>query len=273
MTYDRQYVEAKGRFGSGIQGQTGLWYLCNVLGNIPIYCHKQDRSVTPSLTNDGFWEAWITAWVLNNIDDQTLFVDVGAHTGYYSVIAKSKGAKVMAFEPNPKYIEMLRATSHIGFEQSRGNWLPENHFNVYPYAVSNEVGETTLTIPNELTGSASIRENAINEDIYPSEKIKVLTTTLNHSLAAIKTDKMLIKIDAEGAEEMIWDGANEIIQIYKPTIILEYTPGAYGRDFLTKVEAYGDLMWINHAGKEEPISKDTIIAHTDWLMLVIKPRN
>lgn|SRR6478735_2480443 len=272
MIYDRQYVERRSMVGAGIVDQTDEWYMARILGNIPIYCRKDDKSVTTCLINEGFWEAWITAWVLNNVGEETFFIDIGANTGYYSIIASRQGARVMAFEPNPKYHNMIRASRDIGWDQSRGDWLAPNHFNVYPYALSSQVGEVKLTIPNDLQGSATIRMNAIDDTIYPSSVITVPATTLDRCLAGIPKQNTVIKMDAEGAEEFIWDGMSETLVRQKPTVLLEYTPGAYTEKFLDKLENYSDLAWINHAGNEEPVSREWILAQSDWVMLVLRNR-
>lgn len=269
MRYTREYVESKGRTFCQPPQENGDWLLINALG-IPMYVRKDDFSVTPCLVRDGFWESWITAWFLNEISPKTFFVDVGANTGYYSMIAARQGAHVIAYEPNPKYVEMLRESVKIGWTYSRDQMLPEGHFNVQPHAVSNKVGRATLTIPGSLEGSATIRDLDLSK--YDPYQIECTTVTLDYHLAGIQKQEMLIKVDAESAEELVWDGAFETRYRQKPVWMIEYTPGAYGKDFLDKLESYGSLAWVNHSGEEEPITKNKIIAHGDWLMLIVRPR-
>lgn len=271
MKYTREYVEEKGRLFRQIPQENGEWLQVTALG-IPMYVRKDDYSVSPCLIRDGFWEAWITAWFLNEISPRTWFVDIGANTGYYSLIAAKNGVQsVMAYEPNPKYVEMLRESIKIGWEQSRGDWLPEKHFNVYPHAVSDKIGRATLTIPENLQGSASIKNVDFAE--YNPYQIECTTVTLDHQLAGIpRQSDMLIKVDAEGAEELIWSGAVNTNYYHRPVWIIEYSPGSYSVDFLSKLESYGDLAWINHSGEEEAITKEAILADGDWFMLVLRPR-
>lgn len=272
MHYTRQYVEMKGQMSAGVVSETDEWQECTILGDIPIYVRKDDESVTPALVKDGFWEAWITSWLLNELtSEHKWFLDIGAHTGYHSLIAKSKGATVMAFEPNPKYAKMLRSSTKIGWDQTRGDWLPPRHFSVYEWAVANEVGKAHLTIPQALQGSASIC-GRIDEDVHPSDTIEVNTVTVDRILAGIERKDMIIKVDAEGAEELVWDGASTTRYRHKPVWMLEYTPGAYSPLFLDKLEEYGDLKWINHDGVEEIITRESILSQSDWIMLVVRPR-
>lgn len=270
MKYTRDYVERRSRMNCHYTDVNEEWYMATVLGAIQMYCRKDDKSVTPHLIGEGFWEAWITAWVLNNVDEETWFIDIGANTGYYSHIARWAGAHVMAYEPNPKYAELIRATVKIGWDYSRESLLPDNHFNVFPYALSDSVGTAVLTVPNELQGSASIRDG-LDGAKYPSDHIKVATTTLDQQLAGIPKKNMVIKIDAEGAEELIWNGMTNVLVRQKPVVILEYTPGSYSDEFIDKLERYAPLAWINHAGDTEPVTREWLLSQRDWVMLVLRP--
>lgn len=264
MRITRELVEMNSRSQAGVIDETEEWYKVTVLGSIQMYCRKDDASITPHLKAEGFWESWITSWVLNEVDDETLFVDVGANTGYYTLAAITQGAKVVAFEPNPKYVEMLEQSLRLD-----GN---AGSATVQQWAVSNELGHATLTIPKALQGSATITSE-IDQELYPSDTISVLTTTLDRIFSPLDKQKMVIKIDAESAEELIWDGMQEVLEKHEPTIILEYTPGAYGRDFLNKLESYADLAWVNHSGEEELITQNSILSNADWIMLVLRKRN
>ncbi len=45
--------------------------------------------------------------LLGEISPQSVVVDVGAHIGYYSILAGKEGFKVYAFEPNPETYRLL----------------------------------------------------------------------------------------------------------------------------------------------------------------------
>lgn len=261
MKYTRHYVEQKGRAFKQPPQEDGEHLLVNVLDTL-MYVRKDDFSVTPCLINDGYWESWITTWLLNNLTPRTFFVDVGANTGYYSFIATQVARKTLAFEPNPNYVELLHKT----------NDLTNLGVTIIPKALSNREGKVTLNIPGQFEGSASIVTQDFGKH-YSVSSFEVDTTTLDKAIAPLPVqDSLMIKVDAEGAEELIWAGATSTNAHHKPVWIIEYTPGAYGRDFLEKLEDYGNLMWINHDGVEEAISKNVLLSRVDWTMLVIRPR-
>lgn len=259
----RQHVEALGRAHAGSIISNEEWNLTKILGSIPIYCRTDDYSVTPCLIRDGYWEAWITAWLLSHITADHIFLDVGANTGYYALIAAYQGARVTAFEPNPVYADLIEMS------------VAENHFegqvDIVRSGVSDTEGEATLWVPKNYQGSATLVEGYIDEhyDLKPQE---VSLVTLDSAVTIPDDTPLIIKIDTEGYEEHVWDGMQDILA-KKPVIALEYTPDSYSDKFLDKLEDYGDLKWINFDGVEEPISREHVENHPDWVMLVIRPRN
>lgn len=270
MKITREGLETRSKIGAGLMEETPDWYMVRVFGRIPMYVMKDDQSVTPCLKQDGYWEPWITTWFINELTEGQSFIDIGANTGYFSLLAVDQGAKVTAYEPNPRYVEMLRESIKIGWDQTRGDWLPPRHFNVYELAVASEIGTAVLHVPKHLQGSATIT----NADLsgYEPYDIKCNTVNLDHHTAGVSYDGLLIKVDAEGAEEMIWKGAQVTNYRHKPVWMIEYTPEAYTTKFLSSLERYGDIHWINYDGVEEAISKPELLSREDWTMLVIRPR-
>lgn len=257
---DRRTLEMFSRQSAGIIDETEDWYWVRVLNAFEMYVRKDDQSVTPCLVNDGFWESWITQYIRDRITPGTVFFDVGANTGYYSLLANYFGAMVAAYEPNPDYYEMLNAT----IERQNVNRMPIRLSN---YALSDKKGTETLYIPKNLHGSASFTDMDAK---WETHSIEVNTTTLGLKGCG----HYLIKIDAEGAEEKIWDGMSDDLwsRIGPTEVLLEYTPGAYSPEFLDKLEAYSAIHWINGDGQATPVDREWIESQTDWVMLTVGTR-
>lgn len=254
-------VEAAGIEGAGICEEKGRYRLVNVLGKIPMYVCKQDKSVAPHLTNDGFWESWITTWILNFVRPGTVFWDVGANTGYYSFIAHVQGAQVCAYEPNPECYNLINKT----IEYNRFNGI-----RVVKKALSDIDGVANLYVPAELHGSASL--TAMDEK-WDYRAIEVETMRFDSQVSCWGAGKQIMKIDAEGAEEKIFNGmGNRLVEVGKPIILMEYTPNAYSDKFLSALEDYAQLAWINYDGMEQLVTREWIESQTDWVMLVLRPR-
>lgn len=256
---NRAVLEFVSKGSAGIIDETDDWYWVRVLNKFEMYVHKNDKSVTPCLVNDGFWESWITDYIIRQCTPGTVFFDVGANTGYYSMLAYFSGAMVWSFEPNPEYFNMLEATLER-------NGINTGMFRRTMKAISDKRGKETLYIPKELHGSASFTKLDAK---WETHEIEVETIPLDFLNGA---GKYIIKIDAEGAEEKIWDGMLESLRS-RPAhtqVLLEYTPGAYSDEFIDKLEDYAPLRWINYDGEAERVDRDWLEAQTDWVMLVMQ---
>lgn len=257
-------VEWMGRLGAAVIKEDHDYKLARVLNSFDMYTMNGDSSVSPHLVNDGYWESWITSWIFNNVDADTDFYDVGANTGYYAFLAASLGASVVAFEPNIAYHEMMLCS--MG---TNGFLMP-----VVSKAVSDKIGTAVLSVPDTLHGSGSITTDFVGSQ-WGGSNFEVSTTTLDIIIGELppRRSKAVVKIDAEGAEQMIWNGAANMRESMAPTFLLEWTPESYSDDFYSCLTEYGDVMWLNHAGEEQPVDKDWLDWQTDWQMLVIRSRS
>lgn len=261
MKYTREYVEMNGRTSAGPENtDSDKWVACNILRGAKVYSRRADQSVTPCLIRDGFWEAWITAWFLNEIENgYDNFIDIGANSGYYAALAGKYGIPTVAVEPNPLYTDMVRATGRV------------NGFKVVAKAISDKPGSVTLHTPGTFEGSASIVPGEIFSN-YEVSTVDVPAITLDELMLSENIDgKTLIKIDTEGAEEMVWAGANKARDL-GATFLIEYSPNAYTSEFVEALRDYGHITYVDFAGQEVEVSDDYLASITDWLMLVIRKR-
>ncbi len=138
-------------------------------------------------------------------------IDIGAYRGRIlaEILRVAPRGKHIAYEPLPHLNKRLR----------------EQHpsVDVRLAAVSNKVGQTTFTYVKNVPAESGFRERFHSED-QQIEKLTVKTEALDRSLPAdyIPT---LIKIDVEGAELQVFEGAIETISRHKPVIIFEHGKG------------------------------------------------
>lgn len=144
-------------------------------------------------------------------------IDIGAHLGLMSVIiAKLVGekGKVFAFEPTPKTFLILKKIISL------------NNFNsiIFPFnkAASNFTGTVDFFVDENEGSNANSLVNRSDKS-RTSQKTEV--DTLDNIVGRLKLEKLdLIKIDAEGSELDVMNGAKYIIEKYKPIIILAIHP-------------------------------------------------
>ena len=155
-------------------------------------------------------------------------IDVGANVGVYTTLLSSLAQKVIAFEPHSSNAEIIAA---------RGL----HNLDIRTCAVSNKVGHATLTTPadahTEDRGRATLEADTLTETTL--SKITVGTVALD-TLAG--QDVGFIKIDVEGHEVSVIEGAEKLIARQKPVILVEiedsFRPNAV-RDTARMIEALG----------------------------------
>ena len=145
----------------------------------------------------------------------SLVVDVGGHTGLYTLAALAAGTcvEVLAFEPVP-----VNAST---FEQNlaRNGWA--NRCEVVRSAVSDTVGVVLLHIPfgdHPMSGSMHVegfRGQA-------GRLVEVPCVSLDVALAG--RSPQLVKIDVEGFEDAVLRGMGEVVERCRPVIFVECYP-------------------------------------------------
>ncbi len=160
----------------------------------------------------------------------SLFIDIGASIGYYTLLLSGNFTEVIAVEPEPEsYGGLLENTGHL-----------DNVLAVQA-AVSDEDGETTLYVSPTIGWHTLIPrpEKAFR---YSASKTRTLTlkTLLNGRTAS------LVKVDTEGAELMILDGAPP--ELVKTWLIEAHWGSQRKHELEKKLGEMGyETKWISEA--------------------------
>lgn len=176
-------------------------------------------------------------------------LDVGSNKGSYlfSMARWAKGAPVIAFEPQRKLADYLTgACQRSGFS----NVTVEN------LALSNQEGELQLYVPGDADSpGASLESGIAGKTPCHTETVKV--TTLDTYVAAkLKRPVRVIKIDVEGHELAVVQGALATIRRDRPLLVIEcesrHLPqGKSVPEFLAFVESLGYVASLAMPGKSE----------------------
>lgn len=138
------------------------------------------------------------------------FLDVGANVGYFSLLAASlvgrRGA-VVSYEPTPEVARRLRENASLnGFA-----------IQVREGAVADEEGSLTF-----FKGRSDSEGNSLYPDFATSPSFNVPAFTLDAEAARLGLQAVhMIKIDAEGAEPRVLRGARQVIERFKPVMLIE----------------------------------------------------
>jgi FkbM family methyltransferase len=183
----------------------------------------------------GIYEEETVSMILDNLNENDVFYDIGANTGYLSMIAAKKVGplgKVYAFEPMDRNISFLNEHIHIN--------LINNIF-VFDMAVSDKRGIVRFSLDNNQSANTYVEESLKFKNVNNYKD--VLTESLDSLFFKNEiTVPKLIKIDVEGAEYDVLKGAKEILQKFGPTLILstheKWVPGIDKKCVLL-LESYG----------------------------------
>lgn len=153
----------------------------------------------------GEYEPANTSIFLESLNKGDVLYDVGAHVGYYSLLASNlvgPTGQTIAFEPRPLNAHYLRR--HVRSNQCRNVQL-----------VQACVGETSGSCRFEVrTGSGTGHISRNGNMIVPIVSLDEL-----YREKKLPTPNF-IKIDVEGAEIFVLKGSKEIIAEVRPTILV-----------------------------------------------------
>ena len=149
--------------------------------------------------------------LINSDQRPTLFLDVGANYGTHSILFLSIGIKAIAFEPNQQcvsiFLDMCRVNGFVG------RWEP--------VAIGKDAGDIELVYPEKDTWLGTVSA-AASPTLKGSSDLRteiVPLRRLDDYIADVSQNKTLIKIDVQGYEREVIQGASQLLRRCKPKII------------------------------------------------------
>lgn len=162
--------------------------------NLPFYVNENEV-IGRSILTMGVYDLIVAETIKRIIHPQDHFLDIGANIGYFSRMALSYGAHTISFEPHP----------HV-FKRLQENLKDFKEATLHNFALSNQKGSFDLYIPKNFESNEGI---ASLEPMENSDKIQVQTETLD---SLITTNIKLVKIDVEGHESSVLEGARDLLK-------------------------------------------------------------
>lgn len=171
----------------------------------------------------GEWTTWfygsvdegIHKWILRNSKPDWVAFDVGTNFGFFACVLAQRCAQVHGFEPIAWLADRAEANSAL------------NHFTnlkINRFALSNKVGETELFVPTPDDPNWGI-SSLLNSRAGEGGSLRISLNTLDHYVKEEELKRFdFMKIDVEGAEHLVLEGAVESLQALRPTIIFEKNP-------------------------------------------------
>jgi FkbM family methyltransferase len=174
----------------------------------PLEYHRGDGGVTEIVLRDGEWERAEAEVIKSVLRKGDTFIDVGAHVGYFSVMAAQivgEKGRVLAVEASPDNCELLAE-------------------NLFPYKNAALFAGAAWSHQ----GFLELYESGVNSGdhrVYPHDEHQRV-----HRIPAFPLDDWglkevsLIKIDTQGTDHKVVEGAVETLKRCRPKIIVEFWP-------------------------------------------------
>jgi FkbM family methyltransferase len=160
------------------------------------------------------WEPYVVPQFARFVRNSRRIVDIGAHTGIYSLFAcaLNSSCEVFAFEPFPPIYARLAENIRLNGFESR--------IRSFQAAVSDADGTGSLHIAPDVTMCALADS---------SGELEVPLVTLD-GIIPMDGATGLVKIDVEGHENRVLRGMARLLEDSHPAIIFECNPGAPGAE-------------------------------------------
>ncbi len=170
------------------------------------------------------------------LSSKAVFIDVGANLGIYTLVASKlvgRAGRVIAIEPSVQSFPALQKNIAVN---RLTNVLPLS------VALAEKTAKTWLhhgINPGQNSFGKDPSCNGVGEE--------VVTETLDSVLLQASVDHVdLIKMDVEGAEELVLRGASRVVTSERPVIIFEFNPEAAQRLGLSPSGAWNLIEALNY---------------------------
>jgi FkbM family methyltransferase len=169
-------------------------------------------------------EIRLARFLINSLSEKAVFIDIGAHYGYFTLIAShilSKG-NVYSFEPTTTSFALLKH-----------NAASNSNIEVHNMAVASNSTELTFYEFDNLHSEY----NSLAIDQFQDEEWFLQNKPKSNKVSAVSIDAFckqksispsIIKIDVEGFEHEVIRGGYETFATCKPIIVMEYLEPSRG---------------------------------------------
>lgn len=146
------------------------------------------------------------AEMARHLDAKGVFIDVGAHIGYYSLYMRPLVREVHAFEPDSRTLRHLR-----------NNLDRHPGMHVHAEAVSDRPGKASFTLDRH----AELSRMEATTPGAEGNRTEVTVVSLDEFAEPAHLAVTGIKIDVEGNDYLVLQGANRLVDRCQPLILTE----------------------------------------------------
>jgi len=176
-----------------------------------------DIYITKGKSHDS--EIRLARFLINQLDESDTFLDIGAHYGYFSLLASKlvgERGKVHCFEAAPSTFKVLSknialARNITAVNQAASNKKEQLTFYEFP-PIYSEYNSMDIA---QYKGQDWFAQ-------HPPKTVNIPAISLDDYFQASSLQPKIIKIDVEGAERIVLEGAQQYLKNNSPIIAMEY---------------------------------------------------
>lgn len=181
-------------------------------------------------------------------------IDVGANAGYYAIPLATQFRRVIAFEPIEDVFTKLRI--NVGLNEL-------NNVELHQAAVSDFDGQTSFYSQESIDGDFNLNlglSSLIRREQYFKSEIEVNVVSLDNFLNGVVVD--FIKVDVEGSEYQVFQGAMNLIRSSKPMILWEASTNLSKSNVLRCYDLLTSIGYANYLVEADndvaPLSRENL---------------
>ncbi|WP_137284653.1 FkbM family methyltransferase [Halorussus salinisoli] len=214
----------------------------------------------PRYSDGSLHEPVVSKKLISVLDTDSVFFDVGANVGYYSVLAsqRCKTGHVHSFELDPRLASIIASHFELSSAQNA---------TITCAGVSDSSGEFVSFTPHQ---SGNLSTNTVQEDRGGrTNGLKVPSLTLDKYCSKTEIAPDVLKIDVEGFERQVLEGGANILEKSPPrALFLELHPnlvdnfGIAPREILSLLNEFGYTCYrfADHRSHVHPADSLSLIS-------------
>jgi FkbM family methyltransferase len=220
------------------------------------------------LENTLFWVGPSGGWEKNSmsiwiklVKNADVIFDVGANTGYYSLVAKALNpkAKIYAFEPIAESFHNLEYNNRI------------NNFDIacFDCAASNVDGEANIFSAPDDFYAVTLNKDYLDKKDISSVPTTIKVARLDTLIEELKIEKIdLIKLDVETYEAEVLEGLGKYLDKFRPTLLIEILNDDVGHRIEALIKGK-DYLYFNIDEETDSIRQVEQITKSDYYNYLI----
>jgi len=196
----------------------------NILGDL--YFPKEDNMISSKIEKDGIYEEPEIDWLLKNIKENSVCLNVGSNVGYFSALMGrySKNGSVISVEANPDLIKFLEKNVEKYNNVKVFNFAAgDTNGSCDLYLNSLNCGDNRILDPKLLKNSEKYYNDSMENYGFENE-IKTKKIIMKKMDDLIKDRLDIVLIDTQGSDHLVIMGLEKTILNCHPKILVEYVP-------------------------------------------------